>query len=276
MFEIISDSSAKLSKVVISYSGIKFSEFSKLLKNKDIKVNGKRTSCDLSLSVGDVITVYANLEEPLVCQTHDVIFEDDNILVVDKYKGVNSDTLYSELSKNTELYYIHRLDLNTDGVMIFAKNTLAESELKKGFKNRTFDKSYLALVYGFFDKKEGLLSDYLIKDEDSSTVKIIRNKTRSALTVKTQYFVLKTGRETSLLKVNLLTGRTHQIRAHLAFYGHFIIGDGKYGKEEINRKLKVKKQQLSSYSLTLHFEENSPLKYLDNKTFTANKKIEVL
>ncbi len=276
MFEIISDSSAKLSKVVISYSGMKFSEFSKLLKNKDIKVNGKRTSCDLSLAVGDVITVYANLEKPLVCQTHDVIFEDDNILVVDKYKGVNSDTLYNELSKNTELYYIHRLDLNTDGVMIFAKNTIAERELKKGFKDRTFDKAYLALVYGFFDKKEGLLSDYLIKDEESSTVKIICNKTRLALPVKTQYLVLKTGRKTSLLKVNLLTGRTHQIRAHLAFYGHFIIGDGKYGKEEINRKLKVKKQQLSSYSLTLHFEENSPLKYLDNKTFKVDKKIEVL
>ena len=106
-------------------------------------------------------------------------------------------------------------------------------------------------------------------------VKIIRNQTRSALPVKTHYTVLKTGQETSLLRVNLLTGRTHQIRAHLAFYGHFIVGDGKYGVEEINRRLKVKKQQLSSYSLTLHFSDNSPLKYLDNKTFTVDKKINV-
>ena len=126
-----------------------------------------------------------------------------------------------------------------------------------------------------FDKKEELLSDYLIKDKDSSLVKIVRNKTHSALPVKTHYTVLKTGQETSLLRVNLLTGRTHQIRAHLAFYGHFIIGDGKYGVEEINRRLKVKKQQLSSISLTLHFSDNSPLKYLDNKTFTVDKKINV-
>lgn len=275
MFEFISDSSAKLSKVVISYSGIKFSEFSKLLKNKDIKVNGKRTNSDLSLSVGDVITVYADLGQTTPKKSHDVLYEDDNVLVVDKYKGINSDTLYSELSISRELYYIHRLDLNTDGVMIFAKNTVAETELKNGFKDRTFDKLYLALVYGFFDKKEGLLSDYLLKDKDSSLVKIIRNQTRSALPVKTHYTVLKTGQETSLLRVNLLTGRTHQIRAHLAFYGHFIVGDGKYGVEEINRRLKVKKQQLSSYSLTLHFSDNSPLKYLDNKTFTVDKKINV-
>ena len=88
--------------------------------------------------------------------------------------------------------------------------------------------------------------------------------------------VVKTGDKTSLLRVTLLTGRTHQIRAHLAFYGHFIIGDGKYGKNAVNKEFKVNKQQLSSDGITFYFDKNSPLYYLNEKNFTVDKKFTII
>ena len=276
MLEFTVDGTVKLSKAVAQKTNLKYGEICKLLKNKDIKVNGKRTSQDLTLNSGDTVTVYGTFSVQK-SQDFNIVYEDDNILIADKPKGINSDTFFDGLkAKLGELYYIHRLDLNTDGIIVFAKNKTSESELLKGFKERTFTKTYLALVYGIPTKKQALLSDYLVKDAFGKTVKIFKNKVDGALTVKTAYEVVETGRETSLLKVDLLTGRTHQIRAHLAFYGHFIVGDGKYCKNTVNKALKVNKQQLTANSLTLAFERTSALAYLDGKTFTVDKKITVI
>ncbi len=270
MFEIKSDGFIKLSAFLMQKTTLKYGEVSSLIKNKDIKVNGKRVKEDIKLASSDIVTVYAD-KEKLKNDLVDIIFSDDNILVCVKPRGVNSDDFFSKVKGENELYYIHRLDLNTDGVMIFAKNKTAENELLLGFKNRTFIKKYLAVVLGTFKTCEGVLSDYLIKNSSVNSVEIYKDKKPNSLTVKTGYKTLVKGDTTSLLEVELFTGRTHQIRAHLAFYNHPIIGDGKYGNKDINNKLKVKNQLLTAYFLELKFDKDSPLFYLNDKIFTYQK-----
>ncbi len=278
MFDFVADANIKLVKALGLNTNLKFSEIRSLLDKKDIKVNGARVNKDVSLKIGDTITVYASSSVLKTISTDSqfsIVYEDANVIVVDKYKGVNSDKVFDLLKTDRdEVYYIHRLDLNTDGLMIFAKNQQSETELLLGFKNRTFSKYYLALIYGAFDSKSGVLTDYLIKDKENSKVFITKNPDKGSKVV-TSYNTLKRGEYTSLVEVELLTGKTHQIRAHLAFYGHFIIGDGKYGQSAVNNRLGVTKQQLTSYKLTLRFDKDSVLSYLDKKTFTLDKTIQV-
>ncbi|MBO5285347.1 MAG: RluA family pseudouridine synthase [Clostridia bacterium] len=278
MFDFTVDANVKLIKALGAKTNLKFGEIRTLLAKKDIKVNGARVGKDVSLKIGDTVTVYAPdtaVKSVKLSDLFSIIYQDDNILVVNKFKGVNSDTVYDKLlSSFTEVYYIHRLDLNTDGIMVFAKNKRSEEELLFGFKNKTFNKYYLALVYGAFDKPQDVLTDYLIKDKDASKV-FITKKSDKGSKIITSYKTLKKGRDTSLVEVELLTGKTHQIRAHLAFYGHFIIGDGKYGQSSVNNALGIKKQQLSSYKLTLNFTKEDYLYYLNGKTFTVDKDIKL-
>lgn len=268
MKEITVQKKTKLVKL-LNDEGFSYASVRKALRKRDIKVNGKRVSDDAVLLSGDVVVAYI---EPPARDLCEPIYEDGNILAVHKYQAVTSDELFENLSAERELYYVHRLDRNTDGIIVFAKTAVAAEELTEGFKARRFKKYYLAEVYGTFREKSGVLSDYLVKDADNAEVKIYKTQVSGAVTVKTAYRVLAESENTSLLEIELITGRTHQIRAHLAHYGHFVIGDGKYGKEKINRALGESMQRLTAYRLQFVFGKDSALAYLNGKTLEIDKK----
>lgn len=270
MVKFIADKNRKLSKLALySVEGLSYSIFCKLLRNKDVKVNGKRVSQDVTLAFGDVVELYWS---PKPVDKFDVLYVDDNVIIIDKYRGYTAESVFDTISqKYPSACFIHRLDRNTSGLMIFALNSQAETLLLEGFKNRDFDKIYLATVYGKMPKKQEELSAYLLKDSNNSTVKIFDKKVDGSVLIKTGYQVISEKEDTSVLRVKLYTGKTHQIRAHLAFIGHFIVGDGKYGNDQFNKKKGVKTQMLNANELTLKFDKNTLLGYLDGKTFYSKQ-----
>lgn len=258
----------KLSKTVMeNVEGLSYSAFMKSLRNKDVKVNGKRIEKDIAVNIGDKIDIYYTIRK---LEKYTMIYKDENVYVVNKKSGYTSEEIFYEIiQENPETRFIHRLDRNTRGVMIFALNEESEKELLSGFKNRTFNKVYRARVFGKLEKKADTLTAYLVKDSDKSLVKIYGEKVKNGVEIKTGYKVIKEYENTSDLEVKLYTGKTHQIRAHLAYIGHPIVGDGKYGDNKMNKSEKVKTQMLDSYKLTLFFEKNDKLYYLNGKTFLA-------
>ncbi|MBO5927301.1 MAG: RluA family pseudouridine synthase [Clostridia bacterium] len=268
MISFNSEKDQKLIKAVLNgITGISFNTINKLLRAKDVKVNGVRVGKDVSVKKGDLIEVYVKQQD--LSKIYEEVYKDQNVLVVFKKDGYTSEELFTILDKDYNgVYFIHRLDRNTSGIMIFALNTIAEKELLNGFKNRTFEKKYLATVYGIPKTKQATLTDYLFKDAKLNKVYVSPINKTGYSKIITEYKVVKENENSSVLEVKLITGKTHQIRAHLAHVGHFILGDGKYGDDTINKKLGIKRQMLTCFSLKLVFENCSPLYYLDNKEFT--------
>ena len=257
----------KLSEEILDYfnGAASYSLVMKLIRKKDVKLNGRRTGRDEQTEAGDEISVYAEITDERAEKT---IYEDENILVLVKPKGITSEDFYELIKKKRKnARFIHRLDRNTDGIMIFALNDTAERELLKGFKDRTFKKYYITKAAGTFDKKEGALTAYLMKNAEKAEVKIFDEPKNGAEKIITKYKVLSEGDGFSVLEIELVTGKTHQIRAHLSHVGHPIIGDGKYGYKSINERFKEKSQVLTAYKIQLFFNKESPLKNLDGKTF---------
>ncbi len=265
MISVISNKNQKLIKFVTEECGVSYSALMRLLRKKDVKVNGKRVSKDVNLLVGDSVEIYYVLEEK---SNYEQLYIDDNILVVYKKSGYTSDQVYESVNS---LYktakYIHRLDRNTDGIMLFALNESAENELLLGFKNHKFIKYYTATVKGKPKKDKDVLSAYLLKDSQKAEVRIFTNEVKGATPIKTGYEVLSSEADVSVLKVRLYTGKTHQIRAHLASIGCPIVGDGKYGDNAFNKSKGIKRQMLTSSEIILAFDKNSPLYYLNEKSF---------
>ena len=268
MITFTSPKDGKLSKITLNnVDGLSYSVLMKLLRDKDVKVNGVRVKTDVALQKNDVVEIYYNL---LKRESHRIIYLDDNVLVVYKFSGFTSETVFNDVKLEHEnAGFIHRLDRNTDGVMIFSLNQDAEKELLKGFKNKTFTKIYHAEVVGFLKKPSDIMTAYLIKDSVNSLVKIFDKKVDGAVKIKTAYKTIKKLTDSTLIEVQLFTGKTHQIRAHFAHIGNPIVGDSKYGNNEYNRLNKAKSQVVTAKKLTLNFEENSCLFYLNGKTFTC-------
>ena len=249
--------------------------FYKTLRKKDIKVNGKRVNENILIFENDEIEVYIadSLLETKI--NFEIVFEDENILVIDKPAGIEVTGLQSLTTLIHKQYtnrgYLpmpcHRLDRNTTGLILFAKNQEALDILLDKFKNHEIEKHYLALVYGVPKEQSQTLTAYLFKDSKKSIAYISDEPKRGYSKIITSYSVLeKNPNGTCLLDVEIKTGKTHQIRAHLAHIGLPIVGDGKYGNYEINKKLGFKTQKLRSYILKFNFKTDSGiLNYLNGK-----------
>lgn len=273
----------------------------KSLRKECVRVNGKHIKDGAyKLCQGDVLKLYLKDEffEKVVSDDVfyslepklDIVYEDENIILVDKKVGmvVHADEDKSSVSlidhikaylykkgeylpdnENTFVPALcNRLDRNTSGIVIAAKNAEALRIMNQKVKDRELKKLYLCIVTGVLSKKEDELVGWLFKDEKEKRVYVYNESKKGTKTIITKYRVLKEKNGFSLLEVDLVTGRTHQIRAHFASINHPLLGDGKYGNNKINKENNINYQALCAYKLIFDFKTDAgSLSYLDKKQF---------
>lgn len=276
----------------------------KYIRIKRIKCNGKRIDRDTRLQEGDVLQLYINdefFDKPREDNAYltvatpklNIVYEDENILLVDKRPGLAVhphdgaeygrtliDHIQSYLYQKREWRpreenaftpaLCNRIDRNTGGIVIAAKTAEALRVMNQKIKDREIDKRYLAIVEGTPKPREGSLKGYLFKDAQKNRVYVTDTPQPGSKTCQTNYKTLATAAGLSLVECELITGRTHQIRAQLAHAGHPLLGDGKYGK--LDKRFDRNYQALYSYKLTFTFTTDAgSLAYLNSKSFRVEK-----
>lgn len=278
----------------------------KMMRKKNIVLNGKKCTGNEKLKQGDSIKLFFSDEtiEKFSAGTYaipkkekinmlPIIYEDEQILLMNKPVGVLSqkakdsdvsaveilinylmetDQLSKEQFRTFHPSICNRLDRNTSGILVAGKTLPALQEMNRFFKERTIAKYYRCLVKGRVIKNEEYIKGYLVKDQKTNKVSITKKKTEEGVPIETEYCVIQSNDEVSLLEVHLITGKTHQIRAHLASIGHPIIGDYKYGDKQINEMYRqaygLKSQLLHAYRLEMP-SSNGSLAYLNDRKFVA-------
>lgn len=274
------------------------------IRTKKIKVNRKRAEIGYILEEGDTVELFISEEFfsdnasdsafMKLTPKLDIVYEDENIMLLDKRPGliVHSDdeedvnTLIShvkaylyrkgEYNPEDEQSFApalcNRIDRNTGGIVIAAKNSEALRIMNEKIRNDELSKFYLAAVHGHMPKRADTLHGYLRKDQVNNIVDISTVKKPGYKEIVTKYRVLDEKNGLSLLEVELVTGRTHQIRAHFSSIGHPLLGDGKYGVNRDDKKLGYKFQALYAFRLEFHFRTDSgALSYLNGKSFSIDK-----
>ncbi|MBO5555730.1 MAG: RluA family pseudouridine synthase [Oscillospiraceae bacterium] len=277
----------------------------KYIRLKRIKVNGKGAKRDARLQTGDTLQLYINdefFEKPREENSYlkvgtprlTIVYEDENILLADKKPGVLCHSAgvwdYNTLIANIQAYLAqkgewrpreenafapalcNRIDRNTGGIVIAAKNAEALRILNEKIRDREIEKYYLCAVRGRPNPPEGRLENYLFKDAKKNQVFVKDRPEPGARTAVTEYRLLRSRGDLSLVECRLLTGRTHQIRAQMAHAGWPLVGDGKYGSERFNKAYEEKGQALYSYKLRFDFPTDAgSLNYLRGREFQVEK-----
>ena len=277
----------------------------KYIRLKRIKRNGKGAKRDTRLAAGDVLQLYINdefFEKPREENSYlkvgtpklNIVYEDENILLLDKKPGVLCHSAgvwdYNTLIANVQAYMAqkgewrpkeenafapalcNRIDRNTGGIVIAAKNAEALRILNDKIRDREIEKYYLCAVQGRPRPPAGRLENYLFKDAKKNQVFVKNRPEPGAKTAVTEYRLLKSKGKLSLVECRLLTGRTHQIRAQMAYAGWPLLGDGKYGSERFNKDFGEKGQALYSYRLEFAFPTDAGiLNYLRGRQFRVQQ-----
>ncbi len=283
---------------------LSFGMLNKALRENKIKLNGKKQPLSTRVNFGDEIRLYikdeillGTAQQSTACTESypfmgaiygvEVVYEDAHVLLVNKPAGipVMDDTAKDTLIHRAQRYLYekkewipeekeapalcHRLDTGTSGLVMIAKDSKTEQQLLELIRQHLLQKQYLCVTFGHPSPSSQTLKGFLQKNAEKGQVRIVNRPLPGCLSVETQYEIMRTSGRVALLKVNLITGRTHQIRAHMASIGCPIVGDSKYGDNRINRELKIKYQLLCAHKLRFPKIETKELRGVSGKTFEA-------